>query len=96
MKYRIVPVDTRQPEVVQLLSLLQKACLPTIKFTQSHKDAGMLLTHRTVRLLGSLVLFPLVVGLTLCIFVGQVLYALIVDAGFRRGLLKRGFAKPKR
>jgi GNAT superfamily N-acetyltransferase len=28
MKYRIVPVDTRQPEVVQLLSLLQKACLP--------------------------------------------------------------------
>jgi len=28
MKYRIVPVDTRQPEVVQLLTLLQKACLP--------------------------------------------------------------------
>ena len=28
MKYRIVPVDTRQPEVVQLLALLQKACLP--------------------------------------------------------------------
>ena len=56
----------------------------------------MSLTHRMVRLLGSLVLFPLVVGLTLCIFVGQVLYALIVDAGFRKGLLKRGFAKPKR
>ena len=28
MKYRIVPVDTRQPEVVQLLTLLQKSCLP--------------------------------------------------------------------
>jgi GNAT superfamily N-acetyltransferase len=28
MKYRVVPVDTRQPEVVQLLTLLQKACLP--------------------------------------------------------------------
>ena len=28
MKYRVVPVDIRQPEVVQLLTLLQKACLP--------------------------------------------------------------------
>lgn len=28
MKYRVVTVDTRQPEVVQLLTLLQKACLP--------------------------------------------------------------------
>jgi len=28
MKYRVVLVDTRQPEVVQLLTLLQKACLP--------------------------------------------------------------------
>jgi len=28
MKYRIAPVDTRQSEVVQLLTLLQKACLP--------------------------------------------------------------------
>jgi len=31
MKYRVVPVDTRQPEVVQLLTLLQKACLPADK-----------------------------------------------------------------
>ena len=31
MKYRVVPVDTRQPEVVQLLVLLQKACLPADK-----------------------------------------------------------------
>ena len=31
MKYRVVPVDTRQPEVVQLLVWLQKACLPADK-----------------------------------------------------------------
>ena len=31
MKYRIVTVDTRQPEVVQLLTLLQKTCLPADK-----------------------------------------------------------------
>ena len=31
MKYRVVPVDARQPEVVQLLVWLQKACLPADK-----------------------------------------------------------------
>jgi GNAT superfamily N-acetyltransferase len=31
MNYRVVPVDTRQPEVVQLLVWLQKACLPADK-----------------------------------------------------------------
>ena len=39
MKYRIVTVDTRQPEVVQLLTLLQKTCLPADKIypiTQGH------------------------------------------------------------
>lgn len=28
MKYHVVSVDTRQPEMVQLLTFLQKACLP--------------------------------------------------------------------
>jgi len=39
MKYRVVPVDIRQPEVVQLLTLLQKACLPhdkTYPITQGY------------------------------------------------------------
>ena len=39
MKYRVVPVNTRQPEVVQLLVWLQKACLPADKIypiTQGH------------------------------------------------------------
>ena len=39
MKYRIVPVDTCQPEVMQLLVWLQKACLPADKIypiTQGH------------------------------------------------------------
>jgi GNAT superfamily N-acetyltransferase len=31
MKYRVVTVDTRQPEVVQLLVWLQKVCLPADK-----------------------------------------------------------------
>jgi GNAT superfamily N-acetyltransferase len=31
MKYSVVPVDTRQPEAVQLLVLLQKICLPADK-----------------------------------------------------------------
>lgn len=39
MKYRVVPVDIRQPEVVQLLVWLQKVCLPADKIypiTQGH------------------------------------------------------------
>jgi len=31
MKYRVVPVDIRQPEVVKLLVWLQKVCLPADK-----------------------------------------------------------------
>jgi GNAT superfamily N-acetyltransferase len=37
MKYHVTPVDTCQPEVVQLLTLLQKACLPHDKIYPTTK-----------------------------------------------------------
>ena len=37
MKYRVVTVDTRRPETVQLLAWLQKVCLPADKIYQITK-----------------------------------------------------------
>jgi len=61
-----------------------------------HAGFGMSLTHLLVRLLGLLVLFPLVVGLTACIFVAQVLYATIEEKVFRSVLFERVFGRPNR